>query len=67
METWLGAIFQRLSARVESGQAPVKLGAGNRVLISQSVGSERIYYTLLGYGSLYCTALMALASHGSDP
>lgn len=42
MENWLSAILQGLSVLVESGQAPVKLGAGNQVLISQSVDSGRI-------------------------
>lgn len=43
METHLSAIFQGFSVLVWNGQVPVKLGAGNRVLISQSVGSETIY------------------------
>lgn len=40
-------------AWLKSGQAPVKLGAGNRVLISQSVGvGEDKLWTLLGYSAL---------------
>lgn len=39
METRLSAIFQRLP--VENSQAPVKLGAGNGVLINRAVSSGR--------------------------
>lgn len=39
METRLSAIFQRLP--MENSQAPVKLGAGNGVLINQAVSSGR--------------------------
>lgn len=50
-------------AWLKSGQAPVKLGAGNRVLISQSVGVGRI-----NCGPCWVIALcvMGLTGHGSN-